>query len=228
MSQLLIKDRELVLPGQVLAEGMEYLPSAYVLRDKEQLVALKIGVATIHNRVIKLLPLTGKYMPRRNDYVIGRVGSYSLSSWQVDIDCPYNAGLNVRDATHDFIDRGSDLGKIFAVGDYIMAQITNIVGTKIVDLTMKGPGLRKLSQGRIIHVAPSKVPRIIGKQGSMINLIKDQTGVRISVGQNGLVWLHGEDPHSELLVLRALEIIQRESHISGLTDRIKIFLESGK
>jgi exosome complex component RRP4 len=93
---------------------------------------------------------------------------------------------------------------------------------------MKGPGLRKLRGGRVIEVNTNKVPRIIGKQGSMVMMIKDATRCNISVGQNGLIWIDGE-PMSELLAIQAISKIEKESHLSGLTDKIKEFLEnSGK
>ena len=56
-------------------------------------------------------------------------------------------------------------------------------------------------------------------------MIKEATGTKISVGQNGLVWVSGEDASKELLAVHAIQKIEAESHISGLTDRIKAFLE---
>jgi exosome complex component RRP4 len=89
---------------------------------------------------------------------------------------------------------------------------------------MKGPGLRKLIGGRIISVNPYKVPRIIGKMGSMVNLIKDHTKCIITVGQNGLIWINGE-PKNELIAVNTIRKIEREAHTSGLTDKIKEYLE---
>jgi len=106
--------------------------------------------------------------------------------------------------------------------------VTNVYNGKMFDLSMKGPGLRKLGKGRIIEIGSTKVPRVIGKKGSMISLIKEYTGVRISVGQNGKVWLSADDPVKELKAIEAIRLIEKESHTSGLTDRVKEFLEAGK
>jgi exosome complex component RRP4 len=92
---------------------------------------------------------------------------------------------------------------------------------------MKGVGLNKLKGGRIINVASNKVPRIVGKQGSMVSMIKDATKCNISVGQNGLVWINGT-PDGELLAVKAIRKIEEESHLSGLTDRVKEFLDKNK
>ena len=82
----------------------------------------------------------------------------------------------------------------------------------------------KLVGGRIVGVNASKIPRIIGKQGSMVTMIKDTTGCKITVGQNGLIWIDGE-PKKELIAVKAINKIAKESHLSGLTDKIKEFLD---
>ena len=58
-------------------------------------------------------------------------------------------------------------------------------------------------------------------------MIKDATGCSISVGQNGLVWINGS-ADGELLAVNAIRKIEAESHLSGLTDRIKEFLDKNK
>jgi exosome complex component RRP4 len=70
------------------------------------------------------------------------------------------------------------------------------------------------------------VPRIIGKQGSMVSMIKKATNCNIIVGQNGVVWIKGLNPEDELITVQTITKIELESHISGLTERIKNFLQS--
>jgi exosome complex component RRP4 len=45
------------------------------------------------------------------------------------------------------------------------------------------------------------------------------------VGQNGCIWFKGNNFEDEFLVLQAIEKIDREAHTTGLTDRVKEFLE---
>ena len=78
----------------------------------------------------------------------------------------------------------------------------------------------KFKGGIIVDIAPTKVPRLIGKKGSMINMIKDKTGCKIVVGQNGLVWVKGKQD-MEQIVKDTIKLIEKEAHTSGLTDRIK-------
>ncbi|MBI2651271.1 RNA-binding protein [Candidatus Woesearchaeota archaeon] len=142
----------------------------------------------------------------------------------MDTNSPYSAMLSLKEATSRFIARGADLTQFFDIGDYIVCKIINVTSQKLVDVTMKGPGLRKLKGGRIIEADSNKIPRIVGKQGSMISMIKEATKCDIIAGQNGIIWIDGA-PENELLAIMCIRKIEEESHLSGLTDKIKAFLE---
>ncbi len=227
MGTLIIKDKEIVAPGEILAEGMDFIPAFGTFREGENIIASRLGVVNVDGRLIKLIPLAGKYLPKRGDVIIGRVTDILMSGWRVELNSAYSAMLSLKDGSSSYIAKGDDLTKIFNFGDYLVTQIINVTSQNLVDLTMKGPGLRKLGPGRIIKVAPNKVPRIIGKQGSMVSMIKQAANCQIIVGQNGIIWLNGE-PEKEQLAVAAIRKIEAESHLSGLTDRIKEFLESKK
>ena len=223
MSNLLVNDKQLVFPGEIVAEGIDYLPSQGIFRDNDQLVANRIGLVSIDNRLIKLIPLTGVYTPKVGDVVIGKIVNVGFSGWTVDFGFSNLAQLPVRDATSEFIDRRSDLTQYFDFDDLIVTKISNLSKGNLVDLTMKSPGLFKLNKekGRLIDISSSKVPRVIGKQGSMISMLKNMTECKISVGQNGKIWVEGEN---EGLVVKAIEFIERESHLPGLTEKIERLL----
>jgi len=225
MSKLLVKEKEIVVPGEALAEGMDNLPGVGTYREGENILAARMGLTYIDGRTIKLIPLAGRYTPKRDDTIICKVIDINFSGWRVDTNSAYSAMLSMRDATSAFIQKGADLTQYYNLGDYIVAQIVNVTSQKLIDVTMKGPGLHKLTGGRIIGVSAYKVPRVIGKQGSMVSMIKQATGCRITVGQNGLVWVQGDDPDKELLVERTIRKIEAESHLAGLTERIQKFLE---
>jgi exosome complex component RRP4 len=105
-----------------------------------------------------------------------------------------------------------------------VAKIVKVTSQKLIDVSTKGPGLRKLYGGRIITVNCNKVPRIIGKQGSMVSLIKTATGCKIIVGQNGVIWLTGA-PDQEVIAIEAIRKIEAEAHMAGLTERMTTYLE---
>ncbi len=222
--ELKIKDREIAVPGEVLAEGLGFLPSKGIQRINDKLIAQRLGMINVEGKVIKLVPLTGTYLPKYGDKIVAKVIDILMTGWRLDTRSPYSAVLSMKDATADFIQKGADLTKYFALGDYVVTKIVNVTSQKLIDVTMRGPGLRKLAGGRILEVNPNKVPRIIGKEGSMVTMVKHATGCNIIVGQNGWVWISGE-PDKEILAERTVKMIESQSHHTGLTDKIKEFLE---
>jgi len=224
MSKILANDKEILAPGETIAVGMDVLPGSGTCRDGEKIIANRLGLVLIEGRAIKLLPLSGRYIPKRGDTIICKVIDVGFNGWRLDTNSAYSAMLSMKDGTSEFIARGANLTQYYDLGDNVVCKIFNVTSQKLIDVTMKGPGLRKLKGGRIIEVNPNKVPRIIGKQGSMVTMIKDATKCNIVVGQNGLIWIYGE-PISELLAIQTIRRIEKESHLSGLTDKIKEFLE---
>ena len=225
MSEILIKEKEIVVPGETLAEGMDYLPGTGTYRDGDKILASHLGLVTIDGRAIKLIPLAGRYLPKVGDTIIAKVTDITMSGWLVNFGSAYHAMLGMKEATSDFIPKGADLTKYFSFGDYMVCKIINVTSQKLVDVSLRGPGLRKIQGGRVITVGTHKVPRIIGKKGSMVSMIKQATDCKIIVGQNGFIWLGGEDPKLEILAVETIKKIEQEAHLSGLTDRIKVFLE---
>lgn len=224
---LLTEQRNIVIPGEALAEGMDYLPGENTYRQDDKIYAKVLGLVSLVGRVVKLTPLSGPYIPKVGDKIIGKVIDITMTGWRMDTATAYSALLNMKDASTRFIRSNEDLSKILAIGDYAVVKITKVTSQMLIDLTMKEPGLHKISGGRIFKINSQKVPRVIGKQGSMIGLIKDKTGCSVTVGQNGLVWIKGE-PDQELLAKKAIELIEKRSHEEGLTDQIQHYLEGSQ
>lgn len=224
MSGLLIEEKQVVVPGEELAKGMDYLPGFGTYRDNDAIRACRHGLLSVEGRALKIIPLSGRYIPKKYDVVIAKIVDVLMSGWILETNSAYRAMINVKDATSSFIERGADLSQIFGIGDYVVGKIVNVTSQKLVDISTKAPGMKKLVGGRIIHVNPYKVPRIIGKQGSMVSMIKRATGCKITVGQNGVIWLSGE-PEKEVTAYQAIRMIEDQAHISGLTDVIKTYLE---
>lgn len=223
--KLFVENKEIVTPGELLADGMSYLPSGRAFREGEKIFASSIGLVNIKGKVLKVIPLSGAYMPKVGDTVIGKVLDVGSRGWSVDISCPYNADLMVGDATTRYIDLNrTDLGDIYEAGSYILAGIRMISPTKFIKLSTRDQQYFKLHGGNIIHVSPTKIPRIIGKAGSMVAMLKQETGCRIFIGQNGLVWIEGKEDMIAL-VARIIKMIERDSHTSGLTDKVSAILK---
>ena len=96
--------------------------------------------------------------------------------------------------------------------------------TKKLQITLKDRNLYKIKGGYITEVEPTRVPRIIGKKGSMIALIKKYIRCRIFVGQNGRIWIDGDTEAIEK-VQNIIQIIEKNSISYGLTNRIESLLK---
>ncbi|UCE73511.1 MAG: S1 RNA-binding domain-containing protein [Methanomassiliicoccales archaeon] len=214
-------ERELVIPGDHLSE--EDLKSGMgTYSDSGRIYASRLGVKNIRAGYINVVPLGGRYIPRPGDYVIGSIIDIGPSNWLVDINAPYPAPLHVNEVPWR-VEFG-DTARFLKVGDTILVKIQNVDEIKRVHVTMNDHDLRRLSGGLITEISHSKVPRVIGKGGSMITLIKRYTKCRMFVGQNGRIWIDG-DAKDIMIAVETIERIEAEAQVMGLTDAIKAFLE---
>ncbi len=160
------------------------------------------------------------------DIIIGKVVNTTIVSWKVEMNSAFTATLHASTVLNrSFNPVKDDIRQQFDVGDILAAELIAFNRTRDPVLSIKGRGLGKLRSGRIIEISPAKVPRLIGRKGSMINLIKTETNSRMIIGQNGLVWVSGKNFEIELLIEKVVRKIERESHTSGLTDRIKELIQ---
>lgn len=219
------KGREIVTPGEVIVSGKDYLPGEGTERDGEEIIAARFGLSQIEDRMIKVIPLSGVYIPRRGNTIIGKVIDITFNGWLLDIKSPYEAFLPLAEC-RGFINK-NDLAGHFDFGDMIVAKV-KAIKRRGVDLTMREKGTCKLKEGMIIEINPSKVPRVIGKEGSMISIVKNETGSNIIIGQNGVIWIQSSSIEKELLAKEAIMLIAEKSHVEGLTEKIKEFLEKEK
>ena len=219
--------KEIVVPGEIISSGDEFLPGDWTLKQGNDIVATRLGVVEKFDRLIKIIPLSGVYIPRRGNIVIGEIKDMNHSGWTVDIGGPYGAFLTLKEV-QGYVEE-SEMETVFGIGDLIVTQVFNIKRTA-VDLSMKqrDSGLGKIREGLIVRVNPHRVPRIIGKEGSMIQLIKAATGCMITVGQNGLIWIKGDNVDNRLFAKAAIDFIVENTTTEGLTEKVEQWLKDNK
>ncbi len=212
-------ERRIVIPGELIAEGERKVgEGAY--REGGRIYSSVLGLLDEQPDFIRVIPLAGKYIPKVGDFVVGTIVDSQLSSWSVDINSAYNGVLNASDYFRDIDPFQTDINKVMAPGELIYAVVREITHSKKVYITMAERGARTLKNGRLVEVAPPKVPRVIGKKSSMITMIKKESGCNILVGQNGWVWIDGK-PNVSDIVVKALRKIESEAHKAGLTDSVR-------
>ena len=211
-----VENKDLVIPGQILADD-EYYSGRGTFKENGKICSSLMGLVSLRNKKLRVIPLKSKYVPKKGDVVIGKINDVRFSMWDVDINSPYSGILP---AFEVFGREKKELNKVYDVGDVLFLRVVDVDEIKKAKLGLKGRGMGKFKGGIIVDIAPTKVPRLIGKKGSMINMIKDKTNCKIVVGQNGLVWVKG-DEDMEQLTKDDIHLIEAEAHTSGLTNKIK-------
>jgi exosome complex component RRP4 len=216
-------DRKVVVPGDLLSEdGRRAGDGTYV--SDEKVYSLLYGIANYRDR-IHVIPLGGKYIPSPGDNVIGLVKDITFSNWIVDINSPYDGLLHVSEVPRRI--ESDEMSKYLRIGSSIMAKIKDVDPTLKVELTLNDRRLGIIRNGRVVEISHTRVPRLIGKGGSMISMLKKELNCNIFVGQNGRIWISGNEPDMDL-ALRTIQTIEKEAHTNGLTDRIVEFLKQEK
>ncbi|MEX2684326.1 MAG: KH domain-containing protein [Candidatus Sigynarchaeota archaeon] len=243
--------REVVTPGQVLgARNKDMLPGfGTVIDPKGNIISLYVGFLQKHGKYVNVIPFKGKYMPRVGDKVIGKIIDKNVVLWKLDINAPCVAILRAGDAgegdrgRHEYGSGGSRGGtqqvrrrfdrggkkedtSQYNVGDIIIAKVLKYDRTTEPTLTTVGPDLGQIRGGFIMDIAVPKIPRLIGKAGSMIKLLNTLTSCKLFVAQNGVVWIKGKKIDEERLLIKTIKKIENEAHTVGLTDRVKEFVQS--
>ena len=219
--------KEIVFPGDIVEKGELNMRNGVFRSVDGSYRSQFFGIVQKGDEFVDVVPFHGTYVPRRNDKVIGKIIDIGPSMWTVDIKSPYMTMLHMNDTPWKL--NSGEIKRALGVGDYVYGKVQTVNEVKESWITLKEPGLglRKLEGGHIIYVPAPKVPRIIGKAGSMVNMIKDATNTRIVIGQNGLIWIEGQI-EGVLKATSAIELIKSMAHTNGLTDRMMEFLKIEK
>ncbi|MDH5690627.1 MAG: exosome complex RNA-binding protein Rrp4, partial [Candidatus Bathyarchaeota archaeon] len=186
--------KQLVAPGDLLAEG-DYVPGDSTYKENEKIYANRLGLVDYDGRRVHVVALKAFYVPAPGDTVIGKVVETTPGGWVIDIKAPHPARLRASDVVErSFKPETTDLPSIFDVGDLIIANVVASDRTRDPLLTVREPGLGKIMRGQLVEVTPTKIPRVIGRQGSMVSMIKRETGCQLTIGQNGLILITGRSP----------------------------------
>src|SRR5919206_252226 len=137
----------------------------------------------------------------------------------------FSAHLPAQDVFgRDFSPARDDMGRQLATGDLIAARIIAFDRTRDPMLTIQDKDLGKIPRGEFLKISATRVPRLIGKRGSMIQTIEQATQTRVLIGQNGIVVVTGRNPEGIKLAVRAIRMVEEEAHTSNLTQRVKVLL----
>jgi exosome complex component RRP4 len=215
-------DRILVLPGdEVPSQGLKPGPGTYRVGGK--IYASVLGMVSERPPLVHVVPFSGRYIPKAGDVVVGTVVDVQTTFWLLEIGAPRWAPLHMT-GTPWKIDVG-ETGNYLHVRDAVVVRVENLEATGRIGVTMVGEGLGKLEGGTIVRVSPARIPRVVGRNGSMVETITRHTGAHMAIGQNGRIWIEGS-PEAVRRVSEVLRLIDENGQRSGLTQQIEEYLRS--
>jgi exosome complex component RRP4 len=216
-------DRKVVVPGDLLSEEVKRSGEGTYVKDG-RVYSLLYGLANYRDK-INVIPMAGKYIPASGDNVIGVVKDITFSNWIVDINSPYDGLLHLSEYPKRI--ESDEMSKHLRIGSSIMTRVKDVDPTMKVELTLNDRKLGLIKAGQVVCISHTRVPRLIGKGGSMISMLKKEANCDIFVGQNGRIWINGGAEDMDL-ALKTITLIEKEAHTNGLTDRIVEFLKTEK
>ena len=210
-----------VLPGDFITTAPLRLQNNVVL-DGKRIIATTIGLSDVSDDSVRVISLTGVYLPKIDDLVIGIIQYISGNSWFADINSCYQGML----LGQDVFGRGSyptknEMEERLTKGDIIFAKIANSDRQREPLISIADKSLGKIDSGELVKISPTKIPRLIGKHGSMIQTIEGSTNATITVGQNGLIVVSCDETNGLLKALAAIRMVDEQAHLVNLTDKVK-------
>ncbi len=204
-----------VIPGEKLSEDVRQAGEGTYVADGKVYSQL---YGMVHDaKGIRVIPFKGKYIPFEGDVLIGVITEIMSFGWIVDIASPYDSLLHIAEYPKR-ID-ASDMSHYLSVGDCIAVVVKEVSPSMNVSLELKDGSARTLKGGRLVKISHTKVPRLIGRKGSMITMLQEESGCDLHVGQNGRVWITGPSRWVSIVADIVL-MIEKQAHTTGLTDRV--------
>ena len=215
-----------VLPGDFITTAPLRLQNNVVLEGK-RIISTTIGLSDVSDDSVRVISLTSVYLPKIDDLVIGTIQYIHGNSWFADINSCYQGML----LGQDVFGRGSyptksEMEERLSKGDIIFAKIANSDRQREPLISIADQSLGKIDSGELVKISPTKIPRLIGKHGSMIQTIEGSTNATITVGQNGLIVVSCDETNGLLKALAAIRMVDEQAHLVNLTDKVKKMLES--
>ena len=220
MSEESSSERKLVLPGDLMETKSK--PGRGIFRKDGRIHASVVGHSSDKSGYININGIKGRYNPKTGDKIVAVCAETGPSIWRMDIGASFNSTLHHSESGWKV--PFGDTARFLSIGDAVWAEIFMVDAAGSHQISLKKDDCRKLYSGTIVKINPTNVPRVIGKQGSMITTIREKTQTRIQIGQNGYIWIDGKGDDISL-AQKAVEMINEEATSKGLTKKIEKLLE---
>ena len=215
-----VSSRKLVLPGDLLETKSK--PGRGIFRRDGRVHASVLGYSSDQSGYMNVNAIAGRYTPKVGDKIVAICVETGPSVWRMDIGASFNSTLHHSESGWKV--PFGDTARFLTIGDAIWAEVFMVDAAGSHQVSLKKDDCRKTYSGTIVKIGPTNVPRVIGKQGSMITAIREKTQTRILIGQNGNIWIDGKG-NDIATAQKAIEMIDNEANSKGLTKKIEKLLE---
>lgn len=199
--------KRIVTPGELISDKRKKIGENVFIKDN-CIYSSVLGILNETDDFVSIVPLNGPYIPVVNDAIVCIVKDITNNGYLIDINSHSDCFLPKSLVT-----------KELSIGQMLFARVKEVDGVNVTELD----NINILPLGNIIAVPAVKVPRIIGKNDSMLQILKKYTQSNILIGRNGWIWCISKDfAHLE----NAINMIVNNSQKSNLTNTIEEYLKS--
>ncbi|MDP8023227.1 MAG: hypothetical protein ACP5LF_05430 [Nitrososphaeria archaeon] len=217
---------KLVVPGEVVAKG-NFRSWSNVLKKGEEYLSIFVGKAEVGGGRVRVVRLSGPYIPKVGDFVIGMVTDVQPLAATIDINSYVNGYIMANAFFKRRIDPSRfDLSKKVNLGDLIAAKVQRIERGK--DVYLQPDQKWKVEGDAVFYISPAKAHYIYTSRSRISSKIKELTGAEIRLGANGVVVVKGDLKKIEM-VKRALDVVESKYDLNGLYNEIiKVLSKDGE
>lgn len=201
--------KRIVIPGELITDKRKKVGDNVFIHEN-QIYSSVLGLLNETDDFVSIVPLNGPYIPQENDPVVCVVRNVTANGYVIDVnshsDCFFPKSLITRE---------------LKIGQILFARVKGVDGVEVSELD----NINILPDGLIYPVSSVKIPRIIGKNDSMLNVLKKYTSSNILIGRNGWIWYVSKN---WFLLEKAISLIVNNSQKSNLTNSIEEYLKNNQ
>jgi len=130
-------ERKIIIPGEKIVDSGDFLPGEGTEKRDDGIYALRFGLAETLDKLVKVIPLSGVYSPRRGNVVIGKVEEITFNGWIININASRTAFLSLMEVPR-YVNK-DELDEVMDIGDMAVVKIWGI-NKRGIDVSLKITG----------------------------------------------------------------------------------------
>jgi exosome complex component RRP4 len=206
-----------VVPGDLVARG-NYRIYSNVIKNDGEFYSIFVGNAEVAGGRVRVTRLSGPYIPKIGDQIIGMITDVQPLAATVDINSYINGYIMANAFYKRRIDPSKrDLSEKIRVGDLLNARVSRIERGRDVSLSLEQRW--RVDGDAIFYISPAKAAYLLKSKSNIISKVKASTGAGIVMGINGVIVVKGEKD-SISKISEAVKVIENHTGLYGLEDAI--------